>query len=121
MTPDDHFSPLSPPQESQRAFKHKAWILNELTHHKCVPSPPPGCALGILLDFDHLLHLQFIISLSQHHKPATTTTTTSLSLQRHRHKQYCLRLALNGEQYNGSLPAVVVKVVPYTGVLQVQT
>lgn len=76
-------------------------------------SPPPGCALGILLDFDHLSHLQFIISLSQHHKTATTTTT-ALSLQRHRHKLYCLRLAASGEQYNGSLLAVVGKVVPHS-------
>lgn len=93
-----------------------------MNSHIIVLHPPPGCDLGILLDFDHLSHLQFIISLSQHHKTAATTTAaTALSLQRHRHKLYCLHLAVNGEQYNGPLPAVVGKVVPYTGVLQVQT
>lgn len=98
-------SPLSPPQELQRAFKHKAVILNELTHHKAPPPsytpPPPGCALGILLDFDHLSHLQFIISpFSASENTTTSTTTAALSLQRHRHKLYCLCIALNGEQYN---------------------
>lgn len=61
MTTDDHFSPLSPTQGVRHI--HKALILNELAHHEVLPAPlPPRRALGILPDFDHLSHLQFIIS-----------------------------------------------------------
>lgn len=57
VTPQAFF----PPQHKAPDFK---W-----THTSWSPPPPPsGCALGMLLDFDHLSHLQFIILLSWHHK-----------------------------------------------------
>ena len=95
-------------------FKHKAGILNELTHHKVLKLPLHNLHHHLLLqdapwEFSLTLTTSRICnsssSPSQHHKTAATAAA-ALSLQRHRHKLCCLRLAVNGEQYNGSLPAV---------------
>lgn len=102
--------------------QHKAGILNELAHHK-VFQLPPGCTPLILLDFDYLSHLQFIISLSlsfsASQKPPPPPRLLLLLCHYNDADTSGIVCVCGGnrERYNSSAPVVVSEVVSYTRVL----